>query len=89
MRGLTQESAVGRTITEKLFNIGGMLTHGHTQGRFVMNVEDLSTVYMAKYEMDVLPQARKSTPVFVQTSLVWKVVTITQRWLKLLKWAVV
>lgn len=59
VRGLTQESAVGRTATEKLFNIGGMLTHGHTQGRYVENVEDLSTVYMAKYEMDVLPQARE------------------------------
>ena len=58
VRGLTQESERGRTITEKLFNIGGILTEGIRQGKFTRSVEDAKQNFMNRFEMEVLPMAR-------------------------------
>lgn len=57
VRGLTHTSGKMRDFTEKMYNIGGILTENIKAGIFKPSVDDWKFTYMSRFEMEVLPAA--------------------------------
>jgi hypothetical protein len=59
IRGLTSKSQVMMNITEGLYDLGGILTKGHTKGHYKESVEDIANRIQSGFDTDILIAARE------------------------------
>jgi hypothetical protein len=59
IRGLTSPSQVMMNMVEGLYDMGGILTKGHTQGEFVQSVEDIASRISHKFDTEILITRRE------------------------------
>lgn len=60
IRGLTSKSQVMMNITESLYDLGGILTKGHTAGEYRASLEDIANRVQSHFDTQILIRARES-----------------------------